>query len=65
MVIMQCIIFGFPLSWLQDQNYGILTDNQAARAGLYSYMAMRMKEDIENETLKPVKAPHILFFMFN
>ncbi len=37
--------------------YGILTNNQAARAGIYCHLGMKMKEEIENETLKPVRYP--------
>ena len=32
-----------------------ITSNQAARAGIYTYLAMKMKSEIENETLTPVR----------
>ena len=32
-----------------------ITTNQAARAGIYTHLTMKMKSEIENETLTPVR----------
>ena len=45
----------YIISLLQDQMGIPISTNQAARAGLYTHLAMKMKSEIENETLTPVR----------